>query len=170
MTSPTIREAYLIPGNTEWYGYTPIYEGGPKKEVGDLIKWINVDQMKALSEKMGSILFQRGAAKDPQAKLEFLTRMPFIKDFRESFQYGSLSRLALGTFYTYSRKDLEQGGYPLRYLLGEELAREEHYCICLGLDLKQTEIESRLVFLIIEKNGEEELSRISFTLEELGHF
>ncbi|MBS0649829.1 MAG: hypothetical protein JSR93_01585 [Verrucomicrobia bacterium] len=109
--------------------------------------------------------------KERTAKEILLGCLPMELNMINDFGQGGRSKLAEGRSLEYSYEGMLAYAAiasglndALHQALGAELATKSDYRIRLDLDREQMRTQSGLVFRIIETNGQEELSRTSFTL------
>lgn len=103
-------------------------------------------------------------------KSEFLSRTPFAQGVLAQFRSGYASAIAQGVALEYSYEDIlnfsaKTAGCALCETLGDDREIIEKYHIGLSLDSGQSANKSELFFQIIERNGTDNLSKISFSLK-----
>jgi len=109
--------------------------------------------------------------KERTAKEILLGCLPMELNMINDFGQGGRSKLAEGGCLEYSYEGMLMYAAiasglneVLHQAIGTELAAKGDYRIRLDLDKEQMKTQTNLIFRITETNGQEELSRISFSL------
>ncbi|MBS0653597.1 MAG: hypothetical protein JSR39_08775 [Verrucomicrobia bacterium] len=186
----SLRVQLMSPPNHTHSVHVPEVSKDPRV-IGEMLRAVTREQISEIYEKMQSIIgnsltlkqnpMLRGgyvhvginlpSQQERPAKDFLLGCLPVELHMINDFSSGPSSKLAKGESFEYSYEGMLAYAAitsglndALHQALGTELATKKDYRIRLDLDLEQMKTQKGLVFRIIETQGQEELSRTSFSL------